>query len=526
MEQPRGVVPATFKAPLRIVGAVRLSRYHDATTSPDVQEGMITHAAGRIGGDFIGWAHDVDVSALKTTPWEREELSYWLERPDEWDVMIWQRLDRAVRSMADMADLGRYAKKHGKRLVFASGPGGDRLELDFTSPMSELIMLILAFAAQLEGQTIMERNQGTAAHLQSMGRWTGGPVPYGFEPVRKVFPDGNEGWWLGEHKETADIRRAAVARGIAGSSYAAITTWLNKSGAITPANHRALLADREADPSSRWMSTTVRSMLLSDIVLGHIVTRDGVTIRNADGSPTLQGDALVDAATQRLLKEKLKERVVPALAAPRRKDAHELLGVLVCYACAANVHSGSRTARDGGRNPVFRCNSGAHPEGVAYPAINKHETLAWVEEQFLKRFARFRRTQSVRVAGVDNRPEIEELRDNLRELGSRMASMRGAAADIIMEQMNGIGDRLAELEKVPIVPAREELVELDTTWADDWHASDAEERRQMMLDLCVRVTVGPPTGWRRPVGERLSFDIVRPDPEADALEEAALQAAP
>lgn len=142
-----------------MVGAIRLSKHTDASTSPEVQEEMIVKTGERVGGTFVGWAKDTDVSALKTTPWEREELGVWLNDPGSWDVMIWQRMDRAVRSMADMADLGRYAKQRKKRLIFASGPGGDMLELDFASPMSELIMLILAFAAQLEGQTIMERNQ-------------------------------------------------------------------------------------------------------------------------------------------------------------------------------------------------------------------------------------------------------------------------------------------------------------------------------------------------------------------------------
>ncbi|MFD4700922.1 recombinase family protein [Streptomyces niveus] len=520
MEKQRGS-SAAFTNHLRIVGAIRLSRYNDATTSPDVQEQLVTQAASRVGGEIVGWARDVDTSALKTTPWEREELSYWLNRPDEWDVMIWQRMDRAVRSMADMADLGRYAKKHVKRLIFASGPGGDRLELDFTSPMSELIMLILAFAAQLEGQTIMERNQGTAAHLQSMGRWTGGPVPYGFEPIRKTFPDGNEGWWLGEHKETADNRRAAIAHAIAGASYSAVTAWLEKSGAVTPANHRARLAGREEDPASRWSTTTVRGMLLSDVVMGHIVTRDDITVRNNDGTPTLQGVALIDEETRRLLREALKERVVPELTRSRRKDAHELLEVIVCHACTENMHADKRSTEG-----IFRCNRPAHPKGTPKPTINRDETVEWVGEQFLQRFGRFRRTQVVRIAGVDNRPEIEELRENLQELGSRLASMRGAAADVIQEQMNGIGDRMAKLEKTPFVPAREELIELDTTWGDDWASATPEDRRQMMIDLGVRVTVGPPTGWRRPASERLSFDIVRPDPEADAAEEAALQAAP
>ncbi|CAM5724201.1 Recombinase domain-containing protein OS=Streptomyces microflavus OX=1919 GN=Smic_81450 PE=4 SV=1 [Streptomyces microflavus] len=98
---------------LRIVGAVRISRYTDASTSPEVQEETVTATGARVGGEFVGWARDLDISALKTTPWEREELRHWLDRPDEWDVMIWQRMDRAVRSMADMADLGGTPRSTG-----------------------------------------------------------------------------------------------------------------------------------------------------------------------------------------------------------------------------------------------------------------------------------------------------------------------------------------------------------------------------------------------------------------------------
>lgn len=517
-----GIAVAARHAP-RVVGAIRLSRYNDASTSPEVQEEMITLAAHRIGGVLVGWAKDIDVSALKTSPWEREELLYWLERPDEWDVLVWQRMDRAVRSMADMANLGRFAKQHGKRLVFASGPGGDMLELDFGSAMSELIMLILAFAAQLEGQTIVERNQGAAARLQSLGRWAGGPVPYGFQPVRKTFPDGNEGWWLGEHKETADIRRAAIARAIARKSFNSITDWLIESEAVTPSNHRARLAGRDEDPESRWMPTTVRSMLMSALNRGHLVTRDGTTVRNPDGSPVVQGEALISDETARELNEALKEMAVAALQAPRRRDAHELLGVLVCHWCNSNMHTGSRTEGDGTQTGVFRCNSGRHGKEAPKPTVTRAITVAWVHAEFIRRFGFMRQTQIVRTPGVDHRPEIAELESNLEELGNRLAQLRGAAADVVVRQMNGIDARMTELRSVPVEPPKVQEVELDTTWGDAFREASDEERRQMMLTLHVRVTVGPPTGWRRPIEERLTMEIDRPDPEADALEDVAYQ---
>jgi hypothetical protein len=496
-----------------------------------------------MGGEFIGWARDLDVSALKTTPWEREELSYWLDRPDEWDVMIWQRMDRAVRSMADMADLGRYAKKHGKRLVFASGPGGDKLELDFSSPMSELIMLILAFAAQLEGQTIMERNQGAAAHLQSMGRWPGGVVPYGYKPGRQMFPDQNEGWWLFEHtdakhpnRSTADIRRGMVARAIAGRNYSEILRWLEEMLAITPKNHRALLATppRDIDPESTWQLTVVRDMLLSPVMRGHLVKKDGTVVRNESGAPVLQGEPLIDDDTWHQLQEALN-RLSQEPSAPRRSDGHPLLGVLVCGICEANMYISWYKERRGGRGAkatptgvkreIFKCLGKAHAQGVGAQAIYAEPVLKFAEEQFLAHMGPFRRTQVIRVAGVDNRAEIADLTADVEELSARLAQLRGPAADGVMAQLQARSDRLEALQAEPVKPAREEIVELDTTWADDWRAKrDPLARRQMLHEAGARITVHPPERWRAPAEERLTFEIgTHVDPEQDALDDVAYQ---
>ncbi|MEU8844595.1 recombinase family protein [Streptomyces roseus] len=538
---PRGRAPEPA-GQLRLVGAIRLSRYTDASTSPEVQRDTVERTGVRLGGTFVGWAEDTDVSALKTTPWEREKLAYWLERPDEWDVMIWQRMDRAVRSMADMADLGRYAKTHGKRLIFASGPNGDRLELDFSSPMSELIMLILAFAAQLEGQTIMERNQGAAAHLQSLGRWPGGVVPYGFVPGRRVFSDGNEGWWLYAHSDedptrsTADIRRRMVALAIAGKNYSEIERWLKAFHAITPKNHRGLLATppRPIDEESTWQITVVREMLHSPSMRGHLVKRDGTTVRDASGAPILQGEALIEDDDWYKLQEALK-LLTTGNAGPRRQDAHPMLGVVVCGVCDTNMYLNWYTERKGGRGSkarptgvkkqVFRCNGKNHEAGVPSLSIEMAPVMDFVSEQFVEQLGFMRRTQVIRVPGVNHTAEIADLKADIEELSTRLGSLRGAAADAVMAQLQGRSDRLEELEAAPVTPAREEVVQLDTTWGDDWRATeDPVKRRRMLLEAGVRVVISPPPRWRAPVEERASFIVgTHVDPEQDALDDILYQ---
>nr|WSW48541.1 recombinase family protein [Streptomyces sp. NBC_01001] len=503
---------------------MRLSKYTDASTSPEVQEEMITATCSRIGGTFVGWARDTDVSALKTTPWERAQLAPWLNSPEQWDVMIWQRLDRAVRSMADMADLGRFAKQHKKRLIFAAGPGGDMLELDFSSSMSELILLILAFAAQLEGQTIMERNQGAAAHLRSIGRYSGGTIPYGYQLVRKVFSDGREGWWLGEHEETAAIRRAAVARTIAGHEATHIQRWLNESEAITPKNHQARIVTppREHDETDTWSLSTVYDMLRSPIIRGHQVRRDGSLVRNPDGSPVLHAEPLIDDETWFQLQDALKQLEVPRLH-PRRKDAHELLGVLVCDMCDANMYA-SWNSFSGVRKGTYRCYGKLHQPGQPATSTLRTPVLEYVEEQFLAHFGPFRRTQVVRTAGVDHTAEIAEMEGDLVELSGRMVRLRGAAADAVEAQIQGISDRLEPLKARPFVPPREELIELDTTWGDSWNQTqDWAARRRMLSEVGAQVRVRPGNRWT-PRDERLSFRVgSHVAPEQDSLDDVAYQ---
>ncbi|MEU1626985.1 recombinase family protein [Streptomyces sp. NPDC020096] len=522
--------PVTAGVRPRAVGALRLSRYTDASTSVEVQTETIQQAGDAIGAEFVGWAQDVDVSALKTTPWEREGLRAWLDDPDAWDVLIWQRMDRAVRSMADMADLGRYAKRHGKRLVFASGPGGARLELDFSSPMSEMIMLILAFAAQLEGQAITERNQGAAAYLQSLGRWSGGIVPYGFIPVRRAFPDGKEGWWLAaDEEETANVVREMVRLAIAEKSYSEITRYLNETNALTPKNHRGRLATppREVDPAGQWRVTVVRDILLSPMLRGEMVRRSGELVRAADGAAVKHGEALIDDGTWYTLQEKLKKITRPELAKSRRKDAHPLLGVILCGTCDQNMYgSWYLDKKTGTKQQTFRCPGHRHAAGQPAMTIHAAPTLKFVEREFLKRFRTARRTQVVRTGGVDHRPEIAELKEAIAALSARLGGLRGAAADAVASQLQGRSDRLEELERQPLVPPRDELVYLDRTWGDDWQEAVEQVRRQMLLQAGIRVRVRPPVKWRCPAEDRLTFHVGEDaDPLAAALADVEYQEA-
>ncbi|MEU3568649.1 recombinase family protein [Kitasatospora sp. NPDC036755] len=157
-----------FTETLRGVRCVRLSVLTDETTSPERQRDACNYVAGELHvdfgqGDTLREAVDLDVSASKTSPWERPELAGWLNDPSTYDALVWWRFDRAIRSMQDMYALANWARANRKVLIFAEGLGGGRQVFDFRNamdPMAELQLFMLAFAAQFEAQSISDRVTG------------------------------------------------------------------------------------------------------------------------------------------------------------------------------------------------------------------------------------------------------------------------------------------------------------------------------------------------------------------------------
>ena len=101
---------------MRALIVVRLSRVTDATTSPERQLAACQELCQARGYDVVGVAEDLDVSAGKTSPFDRPQLGRWLRDPAQYDVIVFFRVDRIVRRLFDLADLIRWARQHGVTL--------------------------------------------------------------------------------------------------------------------------------------------------------------------------------------------------------------------------------------------------------------------------------------------------------------------------------------------------------------------------------------------------------------------------
>lgn len=474
----------------RALSAIRLSVLTDETTSPERQADANDNAATAIGARIIGTATDLDVSASKTTPFERPELGEWLnDRADDFDVIIFWRLDRAVRSMADMSALVSWARKHGKRLVFAEGPGGSRLELDMTNVIGELIATLLAFAAQMEVQSIAERVTGAQAAMRLMAlRWRGGSVPFGYRAVDLE----TGGKTLVQDKEAVKTIQRMIKWLKDGLSAARIAQDLNAEGTPSPYG-------------KKWMGDTVKLVLTSESLIGWKLSGKK-PVRDADGNPVM--------ATAEPILTREEFDAVGAIFAERAKgeraERHDtnalLMRVIHCAYCGARMYQGPTSKG----HVQYKCNPATRGAACPSPVGIKDE---WADEYTTRRFLSavggLKLTKTRVIPGYDPQPEIDattaEYTAHLEQQGNQQSKAAKAAWEL---RAAALDKRLAELEAREATPTRTEVVETGRTIAQAWKEGDTAARRALLQEAQIRVTVSRGKRGARKLDEtRLTFEI-------------------
>lgn len=295
-----GTEETVFAPTLRGVRAVRLSVLTDETTSPERQRESCDGAAAALGVDFGGReALDLDVSASKTTPFDRPELGGWLARPDEFDVIVWWRFDRAVRSQGDMHELAKWASEHRKMLVFAEGIGGGRQTFDFRDPINPVTRMMLnqfAFAAEMEAWSIKERVTGAQAAMRMMPlRWRGSRQHYGYMPA----PLEGGGWTLVPDPDAVKVIERMIRELMGGKTASQVAAGLNADGILSPRDYRAEKKNRtlggktggaKGETTTRerftWGPSIVKRVLTSPALIGWKMHK-GNPVRDSTGAPVM-----------------------------------------------------------------------------------------------------------------------------------------------------------------------------------------------------------------------------------------------
>ncbi|PXY20890.1 hypothetical protein BAY60_25650 [Prauserella muralis] len=382
--------------------------------------------------------------------------------------------------------------------------------LDSSSQMGRAWMQMSAVFAELDLNTMKERITATRTHLRKMGRWVGGQVPYGYRPVKD-----EDGYHLEHDPETAPVVREIVERVLLGHSVNGIARDLTDRKVPPPRAGEKRTRWREE--TGAWSAPAITAILRSPALRGWVRYK-GKPVLGPDGLPRSMGPELVTAGEWELVQEALEARSKQRRA-PRDAGHAPLFGVVHC-ACGSHMVSGR--SRGGERRYVClraRRTPGVEPCPVG-GTIMGPPVEEFAEEQFLAMFGGLRVVEYRKIPGQDFSAEIRELEASLQRLDEayQAGAYEGDVATYATMR-KGVRAKLEDLRAQPTTEARTEEVDHGVTYGLMWElATDAEERRKLMLDCHFRVWVGP-----RVRQGRVSRDEVRARLSAGIAEEALLE---
>ena len=520
----------------RALIAVRLSRTTEATTSPERQVAACKELCEQRGYDVVGVAEDLDVSAGKTSPFDRPQLGRWLENPTRFDVIVFFRVDRIVRRLFDLADLIKWARQHRVTLVSAT-----ESHFDLSTDFGDIIALLVAKVAEMELEAISERNSSAFRHNIREGKWRGGVPPWGYVPER-----GDDGVWrLVQDPVQVELIHEVVERVLAGEPLRAIAHDLTDRKALTAKDRFSQVQGRKP-VGYEWHSAPLKRSLTSQTLLGRIVTRepvldaDGRPQRDAkghrvlgpetvvvgdDGSPVVRADPI--------LSRDMFERVGRELAnrenrkEPTKRSSGLLLRVIYCGECG---HAAYRLKGGPGRKPRYRCGSAQNRHQCENRTVSLEWADAEVERMVLENMGPLERMRRVWFEGNDHTSELGEINDLLADLTDQLgtpAFKRGTPQRAKLDaRIAALSARQDQLSSAPSEPAGWRYEGTGETVAEWWRQATTEERNIWLRSVGLRAT------WRshteggnakgtggRTVLDDFAVDLGAPDLDADALPE-------
>ncbi|REE72191.1 DNA invertase Pin-like site-specific DNA recombinase [Rhodococcus wratislaviensis] len=481
---------STSTNPSRVLGRLRLSRATDESTSIERQREIIERWADAHGHTVVGWAVDEDVSG-SVDPFDTPALGPWLTDPSkahEWDILAAWKLDRLGRNAIQLNKLFGWSMDNGKTLVSCAE------SMDLSTTTGRMLAAIIAGIAEGELEAIRERTLASRAKLRERARWAGGKPPFGYTAVKRT--DG-QGWALEIDPLASTLVRRIVDSVLDDQPFTATARNLNDEGVLTPGDYyRTVRAGTPSlhrvdgiEPRSKWAPTTLRQLLRSKALRGH-VHHNGETVRGDDGQPLQMAEPLVTTDEWELIQAYLDRRA-ESRKGIKRTEASPLSGVAVCLVCGNPLHHSRHTTK-GHQYRYYRCPD-RHTTQI--PAEYLEEL---VEESFLRDVADLEVRERVWVPGDSRDADLKDAQSALDELTKALGGMRSAqAVQRIHEQLRAVDARIIELESTPAREARYEYRATGGTYRDAWGAADTDGRRELLLRSGISVAINLNTGGVR-----------------------------
>lgn len=337
-------------------------------------------------GTVVGTFEDLGVSA-SIEPEKRPDLGPWLTDPekiDEWDAVVWSKMDRAFRSTRHCVDFAKWAEDNKKIVVFAE----DGLTLNYRDPskgidamLSELFVYLGSFFAQMELARFQQRARDSHRMLRPTTRWASGAPPFGYRVID--HPSG-KGKGLEKDPETQKVLHEMAQRLLNGESFTGIADWLGPP----------------------WTTTNVIEALTSPRTQGIKCRKRSGPVLDENGDVIQMADPSFDRETWDLIQQKAEER---RITRRRVHTKNPVLGVAFCGQCGKSM---AQQFSHGIR--YYRC--GRTPVNCKNSMLKSDKIDDLIEELFLDDYGDVEVTTREYVVGNQNASEIEAVNQTIARL--------------------------------------------------------------------------------------------------------------
>lgn len=429
----------------------------DESTSVERQREIIQNWADANGHEVVAWAEDVDVSGT-VSPFDTPGLGPYLQKPlqDDWDILCAWKLDRLARSSITLHQLFGWVQDHNKTLICVSD------NIDLSTWVGRLVASVIAGVAEGELEAIRERVRASRKTLRNSGRWFGGRVLFGYQPVEIE----SGGWRLDLDPEQQKVLGQMVEKAISGESCGSIATWLNQEE--IPTQH----------DGSEWSGDTVRQILRSKGLLGWTTHGDRV-IFDDSGRPVLKGPPSLTQETWDQLQQALDKR---SFKKTNKDSTSPLLGVLECWHCEAPMYVRRTRTKAGTVHTSYHCS-----KSCKQISINGDVLLPMVYDQFEQELADFPILKKKIRYAANNEAELAEAEAAYQELASYLGDSKGSGARaVLFKQLDILESRIQELSQAP-EHDQVSWEETGQTYGEEWDRLDQEGKRQLMIRTGIKV---------------------------------------
>lgn len=462
----------------RVLGRVRLSRLTDESTSAERQRELIEQWSAINDHTVVGWAEDLDISG-SVDPFDTPQLGDWLaHRAPEFDIVAAWKLDRLSRNTININGLFAWCIKHGKTVVSVTE------SIDLGTPVGRLIANVLAFLAEGELEAIRERTKAGRQKVVSLGRWPGGPAPYGFTTVKL---DGG-GFKLEPRADQVEVIKRIRDLILSGLSMEAVAKRLNEDGIPSPTG-------------KKWRSARLFLIMESKLLLGHS-TYKGQTVRDASGMPVMVSDPILEPDEWDRLQAAIQARRLPS-AVKRTQNTSPLYGVIFCKSCGSMMYNRKYGHRESDRGYTYdyymcpkSCGRMIHAE-LVYWMLDKIFTAEVGDEMVRER---------VYVPAESHETEMKEAQRAVDEITPLLGVITSETMrKQLTSQILALDSRIKTLESMPVRESHWEYRATGETYAQAWEAGDLAGRRELLVKSGITVSAFKPK-----TGAGLEFELVIP----------------